>query len=133
MPYFAGRPGLCPVDRKVSPVLAQATSDVSAMTSEPSPPASCSGDNSWEARQQIWELKCRKRKLQELERGRETLPALTEPETVGNRFAPRGRFEQDRAAVQELLDKAERAQPKSTIRKPLYQDFGQTKALGTAW
>ena len=49
---------------------------------------------------------------------------------MGDKFASKVKSEKDRAAVKELLQKAERAQPKSTARNPLYQNFGK-KVAGT--
>lgn len=54
------------------------------------------------------------------------------PAFVGNRFASRAESDRDRAALEELYDKAERAHPKSTARNPLYQNFGQKKQPGAA-
>ena len=50
--------------------------------------------------------------------------------TVGDQPAQKVQSDQDKADIEELLQKAERAQPKSTARNPLYQDFGRTKASG---
>ena len=54
------------------------------------------------------------------------------PTTVGKK--PQGKqvkAEKGVPKVEELIGNAQRAQPKNTLRNPLYQDFGVKKPEGT--
>jgi hypothetical protein len=51
--------------------------------------------------------------------------------TVGKKPVGKVKVEKGVVGVEELMGNAQRAQPKSTLRNPLYQDFGIKKQEGT--
>lgn len=51
--------------------------------------------------------------------------------TVGKKPQGKAKTEKGLPGVEELMGNAQRAQPKSTVRDPLYQDFGMKKPEGT--
>ena len=64
----------------------------------------------------------------------EGLEASNVENVLGKKFQGKPKNEKDKAAVDALRLKAERAHPKSTARNPLYQNFGKKKdgSAGTA-
>ena len=64
----------------------------------------------------------------------EGLEASNVENVLGKKFQGKPKNEKDKAAVDALRLKAERAHPKSTARNPLYQNFGKKKdgTAGTA-